>query len=97
MNGPTKIGIYLLFPPLLLWALIILFVFDSALAQYLISRMNLQIMDMLFFIAGLVFPGAAFVAGVRGLMMKVDRTPNIVIILISTLMLTLMGLYVFAF
>ncbi|MGD2027137.1 MAG: hypothetical protein PVI99_04905 [Anaerolineales bacterium] len=95
MNQPTKIGVYLLIPPLLLWALIILFMIDSTLAQYFFSKMNLQTLDMLFFIAGLVFPGAAFVAGVRGIRMKKNRASNIAIILISTLMLTLMGIYVF--
>ena len=95
MNQPTKIGIYLLIPPILLWAMIILFMIDSTLAQYFFSKMNLLTLDMLFYITGLVFPGAAFVAGVRGIRMKKNRTSNIAIILISTLMLTLMGIYVF--
>jgi len=98
MNGQNKVGSYLLFPPAVLWLLILLFMFDNTLAQYIFSMMNLQVMDFIFYIAGLIFPAAALVAGLRGALQerkKQHKVYHYIIIAISSLMLTLMILMVF--
>ena len=90
MNDHTKLGLYLLLPPGVLWALIILLMVDSTLASYVFSRLNMTIMDMVFLIAGFVFPGAALAAGVNGLSKKTDVTVNLSVIVISVVMMVLM-------
>lgn len=100
MKNQNNLGSYLLFPPALLWLLILLFMFDNTLAEYIFSRVDLQVLDMLYFIAGMVFPAAALVVGIRGAVQKEQKERklyNYAIIVISSLMLTLMILMVFAF
>ena len=100
MNNQNRIGSFLLFPPVVLWIVIVMFMFDNTLAQYFFSRMNMQVLDFVFFIAGLVFPAAALVVGVRGVLVakkKRHKAYDYFIIALSSLMLTLMVLIVFVF
>lgn len=96
-TNQAKIGAFLLFPPTVLWLLIILFMFDNTLANYFFASINLQILDFLFYIAGLIFPAAALVVGIGGVLQKQQKSYNFIVIAISALMLTLMGLMVFVF
>lgn len=97
MNNHSKLGSYLLFPPAILWLLVVLFMIDNTLAQYFFSSINLQVMDFIFLIAGLVFPAAALVVGIRGVLIRQQKAYNYGIIAVSTVMLTLMVLIVFVF
>lgn len=100
MKNQNNLGSYLLFPPAVLWLLILLFMFDNTLAEYIFSRVDLQVMDFIYYIAGLVFPAAALVAGLRGALQKEQKERkwySYAIIVISSLMLTLMVLMVFVF
>jgi hypothetical protein len=100
MNNQNNLGSYLLFPPAVLWLFMLLLMFDNTLAEYIFSRIDLQVMDIIYYIAGLVFPAAALVVGIRGALQKEQKERklyNYTIIVISSLMLTLMILMVFAF
>jgi len=97
MNDQTKLGLYLLFPPTVLWGLIILFLVDSTLANYVFSRMNLVVMDIIFLIAGFIFPGAALAVGVNGWRQKLDTSVNLSVMLISLVMLVLMAVNIFGY
>lgn len=96
-NNQAKIGVYLLFPPTVLWLIIVLFTLDNTLATYFFTSINEQVMNFIFFIAGMIFPAAALVVGVGGVVHKQQKTYNLIIIAVSTLMLTLMALMVFVF
>ena len=96
MNDHTKLGLYLLFPPAALWAMMIFLMVDSTLASYVFARMNMVVMDMVFLIAGFIFPGAALVAGVRGLSKKTDVGVNLPVVVISVLMVVMMATLIFA-
>ena len=95
MNDHTKLGLYLLLPPSVLWALIILLMVDSTLASYVFSRLNMTMMDMVFLIAGFIFPGAALASGVKGLSKKTDSIINLAVIVVSVVMMVLMALNIF--
>jgi len=95
MNDHTKLGLYLLLPPGVLWALIIFLMVDSTLASYVFSRLNLTMMDMVFLIAGFVFPGAALATGVKGLSKRTDVTINLSVVVISVVMMVLMAMNIF--
>ena len=97
MKDHTKLGLYLLFPPAVLWSLIILFMVDSTLANYVFSKINLTLMDMVFLVAGFIFPGAALTAGVKGLSKNTDTLINISVTAVSVTMLVLMGLIIFVY
>lgn len=96
-NNQAKIGAYLLFPPTVLWLLIILFTLDNTLATYIFDSINRQVLDFVFIIAGMIFPAAALVVGIGGVFQKLQKLYNYIIIALSALMLTLMGLMVFVF
>ncbi len=95
MNDHTKLGLYLLFPPSILWGLIFLFMVDSTLASYVFAQLNFTVMDMIFLIAGFIFPGAALAVGVRGLSQGKDSLVNGSVTAISVTMLVLMAFIVF--
>jgi hypothetical protein len=97
MNDHTKLGLYLLFPPAVLWGLVILFMVDSTLANYVFSRMNLTIMDMVFMIAGFIFPGAALAVSLNGLSKKKDTWVNVAVAVVAVIMMVLMAVNIFAF
>jgi len=97
MNDHTKLGLYLLCPPAVLWVLITLLIVDSTLAGYVFSRVNMTVMDMVFLVAGFIFPGAALVAGVKGLTNKLDVTVNLTVVVISVVMLVLMVMNIFVY
>ncbi|HSG26175.1 MAG TPA: hypothetical protein VLA32_08670 [Anaerolineales bacterium] len=96
MNDHTKLGLYMLLPPAALWTLIILLMVDSTLASYVFSRLNMTVMDMVFLIAGFIFPGAALASGVRGLSKKTDMIINLIVIVVSVVMMVLMALNILA-
>ena len=97
MNDQTKLGLYLLFPPAVLWGVIILFMVDSTLASYVFSKMNLAIMDIVFLITGFIFPGAALAVGASGVHQKQDTQINISVTVVSGVMLILMVLNIFLY
>ena len=93
----ARLGIFFLIPPTLLWGLIIVFIFDATLAQYTIARINLNSLDMIFLIAGMISPGAALVVGIHGLLQKDDIKINLSIVLLSSILLILMALNLFIY
>jgi hypothetical protein len=97
MNDHTKLGLYLLFPPAVLWCFVILFMVDSTLANYIFSKMNLSIMDMVFLITGFIFPGASLAVSLSGLSKKKDTVVNIFVTLVSVIMMVMMSLNIFVF
>ena len=93
MNEKTKLGLYLLFPPFLLWFLIIFFFFDETLANYIFQQVNSQTVGVLMIIAGLVFPGTALFTSANCLAKKEDFKINLTVVIMSTfLMIMLLGL-----
>ena len=97
MNDHTKLGLYLLCPPAVLWVLIIFLLVDSTLAGYVFSKLNMTIMDMVFLIAGFIFPGAALAAGLKGIINKLDVTVNLTVVVTSVVMLVLMVINIFVY
>lgn len=97
MSENTKLALSLLIPPAVLWGLIFLFMVDSTLASYVFSKLNLTLMDMVFLVAGFIFPGAALTAGVNGLSKKTDTFVNLWVVVVSVVMLVLMTMNIFLF
>lgn len=92
MNDKTRLGLYLLFPPFLLWFLIILLSIDKTLGEYLFQSINSQTVGILMVIAGMVFPGTALFAGITGIVKKEDYKVNLTVTIMSVvLMLMLVG------
>ena len=95
MKDHTKLALSLMIPPAVLWGLIILFMVDSTLGGYVFSKLNLTLMDMVFLVAGFIFPGAALVVGANGLSKKDDTYVNLSVVVVSALMLVLMAVNIF--
>lgn len=91
MNEKTRLGLYLLFPPFLLWGAVFLFFLDNTLAQYVYERVSANTIGIFVLIAGLIFPGAACYVGVSCLRNKDDYKINLVVTIISVLMLALLA------
>lgn len=91
MNNETKLGLYLLFPPSVLWVILLVFFIDNTLAQYVSARLNAQLIGNFVLIAGLIFPGTAFFVGIYGLVKKLDKKINLVVTILSALMLILLA------
>jgi hypothetical protein len=91
----TKLGMLLLIPPFLLWVAVITFMLDRTLGEYVFSLFTPNSLDLTFYIAGMIFPGAAIAAAVWGLYTKEDKAPNIAVILFSVLFLTLVAIQMF--
>lgn len=95
MKDNTKLALGLLIPPAILWGLIFLFMVDGALASYAFSKLNLTMMDLVYMIAGFIFPGASLVVGLNGLSKKMDTFVNLAVVVVSLVMLTLMAVNIF--
>jgi hypothetical protein len=91
----TKLGIFLLVPPFLLWAAVITFMLDRTLGEYIFSLFTRNSLDVTFFIAGMIFPGAAIAAAAWGLHQKQDVWTNITVTLLGVLFLTLVVMQLF--
>ena len=88
----TKLGMLLLIPPFLLWAAVITFMLDRTLGEYVFSMFTSSSLDLTFYIAGMIFPVAAIAAAAWGLHTREDTTPNVGVILIAVLFLTLVAI-----
>ena len=90
MNDKTKLGLYLLFPPFVLWGGVLLLFIDRTLALYVIERINANLMGIFVAITGLVFPGTALYVGASCLIKKEDFKINLAVTVLSTLILILL-------
>ena len=91
MNDKTRLGLYLLFPPFVLWGLMLLFFIDKTLAFYVLERINSNLMGIIIAITGLVFPGTALYVGASCLIKKEDFKINLAVTILSVLMLLLLA------
>jgi hypothetical protein len=95
MREHTKLGIFLLAPPIILWVAVITFMFDQTLGEYVFSKFTPNSLDATFFITGMIFPGAAIAAAAWGLHKKQDLGANVSITLLAVLFLTLVAMQMF--
>ena len=89
MRDHTKLGIGLLVPPVVLWFFTLLFFFDQKLGIYVLDRISPTSQNMILFIAGLIFPSAAILVGVSGILEERDKNVNIAIVVTGCIMLTM--------
>lgn len=94
MNDKTRLGLYLLFPPFLLWFFIILLSVDRTLGEYLFQNISSQTVGILMVIAGMVFPGTALFTGVTGLVKKEDHKVNLTVTIMSVVLILMLIGYV---
>ena len=90
MIDKTRLGLYLLFPPFVLWGLVLLFFIDRTLALFVFEKINANMMGVIVAITGLVFPGTALYVGATCLTKKEDVKINLAVTVLSTLMLLLL-------
>lgn len=95
MREHTKIGIFLLAPPILLWVAVITFMFDHTLGEYVFSFFTPNSLDATFFITGMIFPGASIAAAAWGLHKKQDLGTNVSVTLLAVIFLTLVWMQLF--
>lgn len=91
MNEKTRLGIYLLFPPFLLWFFVALLGIDKTLADFLFQYVNSQTTGTIMVISGFVFPGTALFTGIHGIAKKEDFKSNLAISVISVLLIFLLA------
>ena len=87
MQNQTKTGIILLIPPFLVWTLVLLVLFEDPTGLYVIENVSPNILDIGFFVGGLIFPLTSIAVGANGLWNKQDKAYNIGIIVVSILFL----------
>lgn len=87
MQNQTKTGILLLIPPFLVWTLVLLVLFEDPTGLYVIENVSPNILDIGFFVGGLIFPLTSIAVGTNGLWNKQDKAFNIGIIVVSILFL----------
>ena len=95
MREHTKLSIFLLAPPIILWIAVIIFMFDQTLGEYVFSFFTPNSLDVTFFITGMIFPGASIAAAAWGLHKKQDLGINISVTLMAVLFLTLVAMQLF--
>lgn len=95
MREHTKLGVFLLAPPILLWVLVIIFMVDQTLGEYVFSQFTPSSLDATFFISGMIFPGASIAAAAWGLYKKQDLGANVSITLLAVVFLTLVAMQLF--
>lgn len=95
VKSHTKLGIFLLVPPFILWAAVITFIFDRTLGEYVFSFFTRSSLDVTFFITGMIFPGASIASAAWGLHRKEDLLVNISVTLIAVFFLTLVAIQMF--
>jgi hypothetical protein len=87
VQNQTKTGILLLIPPFLVWTLVLLVLFEDPTGLYVIENVSPNILDIGFFVGGLIFPLTSTAVGANGLWNKQDKAFNIGIIVVSILFL----------
>jgi len=87
VQNQTKTGILLLIPPFLVWTLVLLALFEDPTVLYVINNVSPYILDIGFFVGGLIFPLTSIAVGANGLWNKQDKAFNIGIIVVSILFL----------
>ncbi len=97
MSDQTKFGKYLLVPPLILWAALLLFWVDASLGHFVFARLDAQRVMMIVFITGLVFPAASMAVSVWGLWKKLDQRDNVIVLVVSIVLLVALALDRFVF
>lgn len=87
MQNQTKTGILLLIPPFLVWTLVLVALFEDPTGLYVIENVSPNILDIGFYVGGLIFPLTSIAVGANGLWNKQDKAYNIGIIVVSILFL----------
>jgi len=87
LQNQTKTGIILLIPPFLVWTLVLVALFEDPTGLYVIQNVSPNILDIGFFVGGLIFPLTSIAVGANGLWNKQDKAFNIGIIVVSILFL----------
>lgn len=94
MNDKTKLGLYLLFPPFLLWLFVLMLWIDQTLAEYLLQQISPQTTGVIMVIAGLVFPGTSLFTGITCMVSKEDKRINLLIAILSALLIALLVVFI---
>lgn len=83
MERQTQVGITLLIPPVFSWLLVILALNNDPVGLYIIGRLPPVLLDIGYFVGGLVFPSAALVVAVNGLTKKQDQRFNTAVVVLA--------------
>ena len=85
MERQTQVGITLLVPPVFSWLLVILVLNDDPVGLYIAGRLPSVVIDIGYLVGGLIFPSAALVVAINGLVKKQDQRFNIAVLILGVI------------